>query len=116
MIRFSIIFKRFLACYSLALIALVIFYFFSHYPFVLGLIIGTLGSLINTYIVEYYLTRAKDPEVHHVSTGSMWRYLVAVLACLTWVFFKDDVNIFGVLMGLLVSYILMVLRPFYDVS
>lgn len=114
MIRFSIIFKRFVMCYIVLLLALSVFYFFTHYPFVLGLIIGTLGSLINTYIVEYYLVRAQDPETHHVSTGSMWRYLVAALACMVWVFYQEHVNIFGVLVGLLVSYILMILRPLYN--
>ena len=78
-------------------------------PFILGLIIGTVGSLINTYIFELYLSRKSKPDNIHISTGNTWRYLVAIIAC-NMVLLKDYVNIIGVMIGLMFSYVLIILR------
>lgn len=86
--------------------------FFTQSPFILGLIIGTVGSLLNTIIFEYYLAKAKKSDTIHISTGNIWRYLVAVLACTIWVFFKDNINIFGVALGLMISYVVVTIKPF----
>ena len=44
--------------------------------------IGTCGSLVNTYIFEIYLAKSMHKETTQMSTGSTWRYLVAVIACI----------------------------------
>ena len=83
----------------------------SPHPFLLGLMIGTCGSLVNTYIFEIYLAKSMHKETTQMSTGSTWRYLVAVIACVLWLFFKEHINIIGVLIGLMISYIVIILRP-----
>jgi len=98
--RFNIIFKQYLQYYLYILVIIGILYSISPHPFLLGLMIGTCGSLVNTYIFEIYL-----------ATGSTWRYLVAVIACVLWLFFKEHINIIGVLIGLMISYIVIILRP-----
>ncbi|PNZ68632.1 hypothetical protein E2556_09990 [Staphylococcus croceilyticus] len=109
--RFSIIFKQFIQYYIYFLILLSVLYIIKPNPFTLGLIIGTFGALINTYIFEFYLSRAKQPDNIHISTGNIWRYLVAIIACLIWFFFKEYVNIIGIMIGLMISYVLIIIRP-----
>ena len=109
--RFYIIFKQYIQYYLYLLILLGILYLFSPHPFLLGLIIGTCGSLINTYIFECYLFHAQKADSNHISTGNMWRYLVAIVVCSIWFFFKDYINIIGVLIGLMISYIVIICRP-----
>lgn len=109
--RFSIIFRQFIQYYIYFLILLSIMYFIKSNSFLLGLIIGTVGSLINTYIFEIYLSRAKHPDNIHISTGNVWRYLVAIITCIIWVVFKENVNIIGIMIGLMISYVLIILRP-----
>lgn len=110
--QFNLIFKKYLQYYIYWLSVLVIIALIIPKPFIYGLIIGSFGSLINTYIFELYLSKAQKEETSQVSTGGFWRYLVAFLACCTWLFFKNQVNIIGVMIGLMISYILIILRPF----
>lgn len=112
MSRFYNIFKHFLQYYLYLLIILGILYLFIPFPFILGLIIGVIGSVINTYIFETYLDKAKDEHTVHISTGNMWRYLVAILACILWFVFKPHINIIGILIGLMISYVVVIIRPF----
>ncbi|MCC2086782.1 ATP synthase subunit I [Staphylococcus haemolyticus] len=109
--RFSIIFKQFIQYYIYFLILLGVLYIIIPKPFILGLIIGTVGSLINTYIFELYLSRGKQPDNIHISTGNTWRYLVAIIACVIWFLLKVYVNIIGIMIGLMFSYVLIILRP-----
>ena len=110
--RFFIIFNQYIQYYLYLLIVLIIVFFFTQSPFILGLIIGTVGSLLNTIIFEYYLAKAKRSDTIHISTGNIWRYLVAILACTLWVFFQDNINIFGVILGLMISYVVVTIKPF----
>ncbi|UDI77824.1 ATP synthase subunit I [Staphylococcus taiwanensis] len=109
--RFNILFKQYIQYYIYFLIFLSVLYIIISNSFILGLIIGTFGSLINTYIFELYLSRAKQPDNIHISTGNIWRYLVAIIACLIWFFFKEYVNIIGIMIGLMISYVLIIIRP-----
>ena len=88
MSRFYIIFKQYIQYYLYLLIILGILYLIVPHPFILGLLIGACGSLVNTYIFESYLAKAKEKDAIHISTGNIWRYLVAIIACLLWFFFK----------------------------
>ena len=111
MLRFSFIFKQFIKYYLYSLIILYILYLIWSSPYILGMILGLIGSLINTFIFEIYLARAKQPDTIHISTGSVWRYLVALVVCAFWYLFKDEMNILGVVVGLMISYVLIILRP-----
>ena len=83
--RFNIIFKQYMQYYIYCIIVLVIVFIFTYSAFILGLIIGMIGSLINTFTFEYYLAEAKE---------------------------KDNIHIFGVVVGLMISYVLIVFKPF----
>lgn len=110
--RFNIIFNQYIQYYIYGIILLVIVYFFTYSPFVLGLLIGTVGSMIITFTFEYFLAKAKEKDNIHISTGNIWRYLTVILACCIWVMFRDAINIFGVMVGLSLSYILLIVKPF----
>lgn len=110
--RFNIIFNTYIKYYLMGIFVLLIVFIFTYSPFVLGLIVGTIGSLINTFTFEYYLSKAKAHDNIHISTGNIWRYLIAILACCIWYLYKDEINIFGVAIGLMVSYVLMIFKPF----
>ncbi len=110
--RFNIIFNQYIQYYLYCIIVLVIVFIFTYSAFILGLIIGMIGSLINTFTFEYYLAKAKEKDNIHISTGNIWRYLIVILACTTWYFYKDYINIFGVVVGLMISYVLIVFKPF----
>ncbi len=110
--RFNIIFNQYIQYYLYGIIVLVIVFIFTCSPFILGLVIGTVGSLINTFTFEYFLAKAKEKDNIHISTGNVWRYLTVILACCIWVLFKDHINIFGVIVGLLISYVLIIFKPF----
>ncbi len=109
--RFSIIFKQYLQYYLYGIIVLFIVFIFTRSPVVLGLILGLTGSLCITYTFEYYLAKAKDKDNIHISTGNVWRYLTVIIACCIWVLYKEYINIFGVIVGLSVSYVLIILKP-----
>lgn len=109
--RFSIIFKQYLQYYLYGIIVLFIVFIFTRSPVVLGLILGLTGSLCITYTFEYYLAKAKDKDNIHISTGNVWRYLTVIIACCIWVLYKEYFNIFGVIVGLSVSYVLIILKP-----
>ncbi len=86
--QFNLIFKQYLQYYIYWLLALVVIAIFIPKPFIIGLIIGSFGSLINTYIFELYLSQAQKQETSQISTGGIWRFLVALVACIIWVYFK----------------------------
>ncbi|CAC5456137.1 ATP synthase protein I [Staphylococcus aureus] len=116
MSRFYNIFKQFIQYYLYLLIILGGLYLFTHHAFILGLIIGVTGSAINTVIFESYLAKAKRPDTMHISTGNMWRYLVAIIACMIWYFNKSHISIIGIIIGLMISYVVVIIRPLLKVS
>ncbi len=116
MSRFYNIFKQFIQYYLYLLIILGGLYLFTHHAFILGLIIGVTGSAINSCIFECYLAKAKRPDTMHISTGNMWRYLVAFIACMIWYFNKAHVSIIGIIIGLMISYVVVIIRPLLKVS
>lgn len=111
MVRFLKCIKSFLTYYSCLWVSLIVLYFWLQHPIILGLIVGLLGSTFNTFIFEYYLYRAQNTDVGHISTGGGWRYLIAILACSVWVMFQAHIHILGVLIGLMVSYVFIIFRP-----
>ncbi|WP_240624147.1 ATP synthase subunit I [Staphylococcus rostri] len=90
---------------------LAVFNTFYHHTVVTGLLIGTLASIVNTAIFEYYLWRSQRQTTGPISTGNGWRYLVALVTCIVWVLHQSQIHIIGVLIGLMISYVLIVFRP-----
>lgn len=116
MSRFYNIFKQFIQYYFYLIIILGGLYLYTHHAFILGLIIGVTGSAINTCIFECYLAKAKRPDTMYISTGNMWRYLVAIIACMIWYLNKAHVSIIGIIIGLMISYVVVIIRPLLKVS
>ena len=58
----------------------------------------------------YHLEKAKQDEENRVKTGTVTRVIIVIVACLVWYRFMADINIFGVLVGLSFTYILMMYR------
>lgn len=116
MSRFHNIFKQFIQYYFYLIIILGGLYLYTHHAFILGLIIGVTGSAINTCIFECYLAKAKRPDTMYISTGNMWRYLVAIIACMIWYLNKAHVSIIGIIIGLMISYVVVIIRPLLKVS
>lgn len=116
MSRFYNIFKQFIQYYFYLIIILGGLYLYTHHAFILGLIIGVTGSAINTCIFECYLAKAKRPDTMYISTGNMWRYLVAIIACMIWHLNKAHVSIIGIIIGLMISYVVVIIRPLLKVS
>ncbi len=103
--------QPFLTYYCCLWVGLIMLYIWIHHAFVLGLIVGMVASTLNTLIFELYLYRAQSINVGSLSTGGSWRFLNAILACLIWGFFQEQIHILGVLIGLMVSYVFIVFRP-----
>ncbi|MBO1920051.1 ATP synthase subunit I [Staphylococcus xylosus] len=108
---FQHLLNRYIKYYFYGIIVLLIVFIFTYSPFVLGLIIGTLGSLINTFTFEYYLEKAKRKTIY-IYQRATFGYLIVILSCCIWYFYKDQINIIGVVIGLMISYVLIVFKPF----
>lgn len=111
--RFISFVQPFLSYYIVMFIVLLILYYFFNNAFILGLMVGLVGSLINTLIFEYYLNQSIKKTSGAISTGNGWRYFIAILCCVVWLLFKDQLHIIGILIGLLVSYVLIICRPLF---
>ncbi|UXR69141.1 MULTISPECIES: ATP synthase subunit I [unclassified Staphylococcus] len=111
--RFYIKSQPFLTIYMSVIVILVVLNLLYHHTFVVGVLIGTLASMVNTTIFEYYLWRAQHRPSAPVSTGNGWRYLVAIVACTIWFFNQSAIHIVGVLIGLMISYALIIFRPLF---
>ncbi|WP_323704232.1 ATP synthase subunit I [Mammaliicoccus sp. Dog046] len=103
-------FKSYLQYFIFFIIILVVVYFYLQHEFVLGLIIGTIASAVNLFSWEVYLNRAKNAESLHLSTGNWVRYLVTIVACCFWLKYPLIVDIIGILIGLMIAYVLIMLR------
>ncbi|MCS4487029.1 ATP synthase subunit I [Staphylococcus americanisciuri] len=103
--------QPFLNIYMAIIVILTMLNIVYHNTVVVGLLIGTLASIVNTAIFEYYLWRAQRQTTGSVSTGNGWRYLIALVTCIVWVLYQSQIHIIGVLIGLMISYALIVFRP-----
>lgn len=87
-----------------------IVYIFTFSSFFLGLSLGLIGSMFTSYSWFYHLKVAQESNGERVKTGTLTRMLVVIALCLIWVRFPDYINIFGILVGLLLTYALIVWR------
>lgn len=69
--RFNINFQQYIQFYLYGIVVLLFVFIFTSSPFILGLIIGMIGSLINTFTFEFYLAKAKQKDNIHISTGNV---------------------------------------------
>lgn len=105
--------QPFLTVYMSMITILVVLNLLYHHTFVVGLLVGTLASMVNTTVFEYYLWRAQQRPASPISTGNGWRYLVAIVACTIWFFNQSEIHIIGVLIGLMISYAMIIFRPLF---
>lgn len=84
--------------------------FFFDSPVFLGFVLGISVSIILLANWYYHLEKARLEEENRVKTGTVTRVLIVIVACLIWYRFMEDINIFGMIVGLSFTYILMMYR------
>ncbi|GGI41241.1 ATP synthase subunit I [Mammaliicoccus stepanovicii] len=109
-------FKAYLQYFIFFVIFLIVVYFFLKHEFILGLIIGTIASAVNLFSWEFNLNRAKNSESLQLSTGNWVRYLVTIVACCFWVKYPLVVDIIGILVGLMIAYVLIMIRSLQNID
>ncbi|GGB12349.1 hypothetical protein ERX37_10530 [Macrococcus hajekii] len=112
MSSFKAFFKHYLQYFLYLILILLVIYLFTGSSFALGLIIGTIASAVNTFVWHHYLDRAINSDALYISTGMGIRFLVAAMACLFWVRFPEMINIYGIALGLTLSYVMIVIHTF----
>lgn len=83
-------------------------------PMIVGFVLGTTVSIILLANWLYHLEKAKQENVERVKTGTVTRVLIVIVACLIWYRFMDEINMFGMLAGLSLTYILMLYRAIIE--
>lgn len=91
-------------------------YFYIYYVFILGLIIGVIGFVINICIFECYLVKVKRLDIMYILIGNMWWYLVVIIVCMIWYFNKVYVSIIGIIIGLMILYVVVIICFLLKVS
>lgn len=107
---FKSFFKFYLRYFLYLILVLLVVYLLTSSPLVLGLIIGTIASAISAFVWYYYLHRAIYSDALMVSSGMGIRFLIAVMACLFWVRFPNYVSIYGIALGLTLTYVMILLH------
>lgn len=113
---FKTFFKLYLQYFLYLILILLVIYFFTGSSFALGLIIGTIASAFSAFVWHYYLDRAINSESLYISSGMGIRFLIAVMACLFWVRFPDAVNIYGIALGLTLTYVMILIHTFISLK
>lgn len=103
-------FKNFMKYLIILLIISIIAYIFTLLPFFAGLSVGIVGSMLMSYNWYFNLRTAQISDGEKVRTGSSTRMLVVIGACLMWARFPEIFSIFGILVGLLLTYALIFWR------
>ncbi|TDM10522.1 ATP synthase subunit I [Macrococcus lamae] len=116
MSEFKIFFKLYLQYFLYLILALLVIYLITRSSFALGLIIGTIASAISAFVWHYHLNRAINSDSLHISSGSGLRFLTAVMACLFWVRFPDAISIYGIALGLALTYVMILIHTFISLK
>ncbi|KAA1039254.1 ATP synthase subunit I [Macrococcus equipercicus] len=116
MSEFKIFFKFYLQYFLYLILAVLVIFLFTGSSFALGLIIGTVASAISAFVWQHYLNRAINSDSLHISSGSGLRLLIAVTACLFWVRFPDAVSIYGIALGLALTYVMILIHTFISLK
>lgn len=112
MSEFKAFFKLYLQYFLYLIFLLLIIYVFTQNNFVAGMIIGTIASAVSTFVWHHYLWRALNDDSLYVNSGMGIRFLVAVMACLFWVRFPELISIYGVALGLMLTYVMIVVHSY----
>ncbi|TDL95401.1 ATP synthase subunit I [Macrococcus carouselicus] len=112
MSSFRAFFKYYLQYFLYLILILLVIYLFTRSSFASGLIIGTLASAISTFVWHHYLDRAINSESLYISSGMGIRFLIAAMACLFWVRFPEAISIYGIALGLTLTYVMIVIHTF----
>ncbi|WP_414045674.1 ATP synthase subunit I [Macrococcus equi] len=110
MSEFRVFFKRYLQYFLYLILIFVIIGAVTHNDFVLGLVIGTIASAISTFVWYHYLSRAMKSDALYISSGMGIRFLIAVMACLFWVRYPDTFNLLGIALGLMLTYVMIIIH------
>lgn len=103
-------YQYFLKILLIPLFVGIILLFFFDSPVILGFVLGTTVSILLLGNWYYHLEKARREEEERVKTGTVTRVIIVIVACLVWYRFMDDINIFGMIVGLSFTYILMMYR------
>ncbi|WJP97586.1 ATP synthase subunit I [Macrococcus bovicus] len=116
MSSFKIFFKHYLQFFLYLILVLLVIYFFTGSSFALGLIIGTVASAISAFVWHHYLYRAINSESLYISSGMGIRFLIATMACLFWVRFPEAISIYGIALGLTLTYVMILIHTFISLK
>lgn len=116
MSHFKTFFKAYLQYYLYLILVLAGVYALTTSTFVLGLIIGTIASCVSTFVWYHYLHRAIESDELYISSGMGVRFLIAVTACLFWVRFPEHINILGVGLGLMLTYVMILIHTIINLK
>lgn len=111
---FKSYYKQFLKYLIILFFLSIIAYIFTLSTFFAGLSLGIIGSVFMSYNWFYHLRQAQDENGEKVKTGTMTRLLLVILLCLIWVRFPEIFNIFGILVGVLLTYLLIIWRALLE--
>lgn len=110
MTEFKTFFKLYLKYFLCLIVLLAVIYIFNRNSFILGLIIGTIASAISSFVWHHNLLRAISSDALYVSSGMGIRFLIAVMACLFWVRFPEMINLLGIALGLMLTYVMIIIH------
>ena len=111
--RFSHHFLKFLL--PLLFISLLI-RLFTGSSFAAGFALGTSASILLLLNWYYNLEKAYDPGEEKIRTGTIARLVIVIVTCLFWVRFPEIFSIFGIALGLLLSYIMILFRAIKELT
>ncbi|CAD2072113.1 ATP synthase subunit I [Phocicoccus pinnipedialis] len=103
---FKAFLRHFVIYFAIFMLIFLAWYFITKSSIALGLILGTVISIFMAFSWYVNLRRAYDEDETNIRTGSATRIILVILACVIWYKFNEYINIFGVLFGLLLTYIL----------
>ncbi|AQL55701.1 ATP synthase subunit I [Abyssicoccus albus] len=103
--HFKIFVHSFLKYYLAAILAFGVVYWFTLSPIFLGLIIGTIASTLCSFVWCMKLLRSIESDDINIGTGMIHRVLIVCVACSFWIKFPEQVDVLGVLVGIVLHYI-----------
>lgn len=110
---FKAFLKHFVIYFAIFIAVFTAWYLITNSSIALGLLVGTVISIFMAFSWYISLWHAYNRETTNIKTGSATRVILVLLACMIWYRFSGYVNIFGVLLGLLLTYVLII---FYAIN
>lgn len=105
---FKAFLKHFVIYFAIFIAVFTAWYLITNSSIALGLLVGTVISIFMAFSWYINLWRAYDSHTTKVRTGSATRVILVLLACMIWYRFNDYINILGVLLGVLLTYVLII--------